>query len=577
MKKFFAKFLTILLTMTIFLSVGECREFVFVVNSSQTMNAADPQKKIFEGVAWSIANLQGDDEAAVISFSDTPTILRPLSKISAETNKIFPANYSGNSNAGDALLSAVDMLSPKFYEEKNIIFITDGEISLEDNEKTSRSLEKFQDGLQQANWAKMKVFILNLRADAPKNFKSYAELATEIPIPHTELLTALRNVIYDDFHNPHLTLPVENKKFTAEVPLTSFDKIKFFLLSTNSGTANLKNASKKLGGNFIQIFEVNSPQTNKFDFEINYPQNSGLTLDAVPSVEGILLTEVETHIFSANKLKITPVYKNNPAEKIFADNFFENKPVRVQINDAEITAVVKGGEIEVDLPSGEEIFLQKVFFEDLGVEYSGENSATIHLEGMNYFVLILAGLAILTILILSYFLQKKNQPQQEEIAKPTAEITKVEKISEVKKVSTPAKVAEESLTDDFREVPEKVSDKKLSYAGKLVIYVTKTLSDEDIAPREFNLFRFGGGEITLQKILSECNILDKVQEIGDIIITPSKRGIFLENDSDSTILKRGNLIERGRKIEIFYEDSLSITSADENSEIILRYKSLKPN
>ena len=552
MKKFFAKFLTILLTMTIFLSVGECREFVFVVNSGQTMNAADPQKKIFEGVAWSIANLQGDDEAAVISFSDTPTVLRPLSKISAETNKIFPANYSGNSNAGDALLSAVDMLSPKFDAEKNIIFITDGEISLEDNEKTSRSLEKFQDGLQQANWAKMNVFILNLRADAPKNFKSYAELATEIPIPHTELLTALRNVIYDDFHNPHLTLPVENKNFSTEVPLTSFDKIKFLLLSTNSGTANLKNASKKLGGNFIQIFEVNSPQTNKFDFEINYPQNSGLTLDAVPSVEGILLTEAETHIFSANKLKITPVYKNNPAEKIFADNFFENKPVRVKINGTELNAVVSGGDIEVALPNGEEIFLQN-------------------------FVLILAGLAILTILILSYFLQKKNQPQQEEIAKPTAEITKVEKVSDVKKVSTPAKVAEESLTDDFREVPEKISDKKLSYAGKLIIYLTKTLSDEDIAPREFNLFRFGGGEITLQKILSECNISDKVQEIGDIIISPSKRGIFLENDSDSTILKRGNLIERGRKIEIFYEDSLSITSADENSEIILRYKSLKPN
>ena len=542
MKNFFAKFLTVLMTMTIFLSIGECREFVFVVNSGQTMNAADPQKKIFEGVAWSIANLHDDDEAAIISFSDAPTVLRPLSKISNATNKIFPANYSGNSNAGDALLSAVDMLSPKFDEEKNIIFITDGEISLEDNEKTSRSLEKFHDGLQQANWAKMKVFILNLRTDAPKNFKSYAELATEIPIPHTELLTALRNVIYDDFHNPHLTLPVENKNFTAEVPLTSFDKIKFFLLSANAGTANLKNASKKLGGNFTQIFEVNAPQTNKFDFEINYPQNSGLTLDAVPSVEGILLTEAETHIFSANKLKITPVYKNNSAEKIFADNFFENKPVRVKINDTEIQTFISGGEIQVDLPSGEEIFLQKVFFEDLGVEYSGENSATIHLEGVNYFVLILAGLAILTILILSYFLQKKNQPQQKEIAKPIEEIEKV---------------AEKNLTDDFVEVPEKNSDPKLSYAGKLVIYVTKTLAEEDIAPREFNLFRFGNGEIHLQKILSECNILDKVQDVGEIVISPSKRGIFLENNSDSTILKRGNLIERGRKIEIFYEDSLS--------------------
>ena len=495
MKKLFAKFLIFTLSAVMFLcnfiSVGECKEFVFVVNSAQSMQNADPQKRISESVAWAIANLDADDEAAVISYNDVPLTLRPLSKISTAPSKIFNLNYSGNSNAGDALFSAVDMLTPKFDEEKVIIFITDGEISLPDAAQTSRSIERFQQGLQQADWSKMKVFILNLRnSDAPKNYQSYANLATEIQVPHTELMTAMRNVIYDDFHSPHITLPVQNGNFSAEIPLTNFDKIKLFVLSANPGTANLQsfNNTKTFAGNFVNVFEINSPLTNKFDFVLNYPQATGLTLDAVPTVEGILQTEVETHLFSADTLTITPAYKNNPEEKIFADNFFENKPVRVKINDAEINSTVKGGVIQVDLPSGDKnISLQKIYFEDLGVNFTGENSAKITLPDNNYFAFILAGLAILAIVLLSFFLHDKSKHPEEKIitpaptTKPTLETPK----------QIPTKKIPEEVVELPAPTPEKIPDKKITYDGKLAIYVTKTANDEDIAPREFNLFRVG--------------------------------------------------------------------------------------
>jgi len=577
--KIFAKLLSFILLTAIFLcnfiSVGECREFVFVVNASQSMNNSDPQKKIAEGVAWSIANLNSDDEVAVISFNDVPLTLRPLTKVPAVPNKTFNLNYTGNSNAGDAIFSAVDMLADKFDTERNIIFITDGEIKLADDAQTSRSIEKFQQGLQQAGWSKMNVYIVNLRnSGTPQNYRSYSNLATEIQVPHTELLTALRNIVYDDFHAPHLTLPVQNGRFSTDIPLTHFDKIKLLVLSANPGSTTLENfnQTKTFGGNFVQIFEINSPQTNKFDFTLNYPQATGLTLDVVPYVEGILQTEIETHLFSADTLTITPTYKNNSAEKIFADNFFENKSVRVLINDKEIKSAVKGGIIQVDLPSGEKnISLQKVYFDDLGVEFGGETSASITLPDDSYVVLIFAGLAIAAIIILSYLLHNKETPKPEEkITQPPAPVQKVEKAPEITEIALPEEVLKSTKSKEQAK-------EQSNYNGKLAIYVTKTANDEDVAPREFNLFRFGKGIMPLIEILAECKVAEHFQNIGDIFISPSKHGIYLANNSDSTILKRGHLIERGKQTELYYEDSISIATPDEQAELILRYKSLKPN
>lgn len=261
------------------------------------MNDSDPSHKVGESIAWAIANLRKDDEVGIITFKDSPQVVRQLSAVNSVPNKIFNLEYSGRSDAGDALLTAVDMLTPKFNTERNIIFIGNGEISLADDLQTLQSVKNFQAGLEQASWANISVFIINLRYSGnPANYHSFSDFAKkEIPIPHTELMTTLRTIFHNDFKSPFKNLfesiPSE-KNLSVKIPdLSSSERIKLFLISSGPGTATLENSSEissAISGKYINIFEISSMTANSFDFKIDYPPNTALTLDALVEVNGTL-------------------------------------------------------------------------------------------------------------------------------------------------------------------------------------------------------------------------------------------------------------------------------------------------
>ena len=280
-----------------------------------------------------------------------------------------------------------------------------------------------------------------------------------------------------------------------------------------------------------------------------------MTVDAKIEVSGSLQTEL-----SFDTLKITPA--DNNGKNFLADKFFNDKPVRVKINDKIFNSKVSDGSIEIDVSDeAEKISLQKVFFSDLGILFFGNDTAEINLSN-EYLPYILAGLAILLIIIL-FLRQKKlaNQPKKaEEETQPTL----------TKKIAEPIKKFP-------KQIVSATEIKKISYNGKLAIYVTKTASEEEISPREFNLFRVNAAEINLHEILQKCNIEEDFAGVENIIITPTNRGIIIANNSDCTIIKRNNLIERGRQTEMYYNDSINIATEDETAELILMYKSLKPN
>ena len=566
------KFLLTLIIFLNFFSVGECKDFVFVTSSSQSMNFSDPSQKVGESVDWFIENLSADDEVGIITFDDSVKILRPLSKISENPQKFFKLNYTGESNAGDAILSAVDMLTPKFHEEKNIIFIGNGEIFCENQTKTLQSLKNFQNAVEHAKWQNISVYILNLRYNGnPENYHSFSNFAKEIPIPHTELFTTLRTILHNDFHTPNLNFYeeiVQEKNLSATIPVNNAKNIKFFLISSNPGNATAENISKTFNGNFVKTFATDSARKN-FEIEVNYPPQTALTLDAIIEVEGTLQKNP-----SSDSLEIIPI--DSTGENIFADNFFENKSVRVKINDKIFDTKIHDGEMEIDLSDeGKNISLQKVFFEDLGIVFHGDDTAEIILPDNNFLPYVLAAAAICVILFLA-FRKKKIAEKQQEIK------TSTENSAEIS-TETPPEVPKKKITllpKPIKEkiLPEKVEEiKKFPFNGKFAIYFTKSTQEEEIEPREFNLFRVKGEYINLLEILASCNIEEKFLGADKIFFTPSKKGIFLKNNSDCTILKRNNLVERGREIEIFYNDSINIESEDEVCEFILMYKSLKPS
>lgn len=542
-----------------YISSGECREVVFVLNSGQSMNTSDPFRVAPESIVWATQNFSSEDEVGIITFKDEANVIRPLSKVGDNPDQNFFIDYYGQSNAGAGILTAIDMLTPKFNTERHIIFITDGEIT------DAQSMQNFKAGLKQAQWLGISVYLVDLRHNVdPKNYREY-DAVKILPINYNELLTTIRTILQGDFKTSHISLPTNNLTngtLNFEVPITSFERIKLTLFSTKSGTAYLKNIppNNSFQGNFVKIFDINSPQSNKFEIDINYPQNSGLTLDVVPTVAGTLQTTSETKFLIKDILKITPVYKKHLDKKILGDKFFNGKQINLQINDKNVVGVIENGVIQIPLDDlDENLSMQKIHFEDVGIIFDGDDKAQIVAPKSHYGAWLLTLAGILILFFLTWQIYKKRK----------AALRHVENTAEI--------LAESKKTLPMLEETSKFKkNSAVSYKGKLLLYATKIVEDEYIEPREFNLFRMNADKIPLSYILEKCGITGIFPNAKNIFIRPDNREILIENNSDCTITKRNVIVEKGGKVELYYNDSVNIASKDETEELIVVYRSLKP-
>lgn len=554
--------LLLFLACTIFLPRGECREFIFVVNTGQSMNASDPLHVVQDSLTWSLANFSDEDEVAVIAFKSVPLVVRPLSKIGDEPITPMSFSYSGESNAGDALLMAINMFKRDYGVERNIIVISNGEIALKDSAATLKSWEDFNACLQQAKWLGISVYVVKLRYfGAPQNYHSFAHDAKEMPGDWLDLMTTLRTLMFDTFHSPHMQLPLseaDQGKFFCEVPLASAKRLKFFLLSSNRGKAHLSGKlDETIDRGFAKMFTIDEPTANVFELNTNYPQGTGLTLDVVAEVEGNVQTEVRTSTFAPSVLEITPVHNDEAAEKIFANNFFDGKPVRVKVDGKIIKAAIHNGTISVELDDvGNEVHLQKVFFEDLGLKFIGEDSAQLDVSNrLIYLTWFLALVGVAVIGALSYLLIRKNRRQL---------------------IHSPKGIAVKRITPSPSKTIHPPRDKNFLYKGELIVSVMKCPSADYIEPRTFNLFRHNAEPIDLPAILKACGIDFDAKAFSGITFSPSANGVFVENDSDCTLVKMNRQIVRGTYAELEHADSVDAATADRSAELFVTYRSLKP-
>ena len=563
MKYFRNKLVPFLLMMILnffcYISSGECREVVFVLNSGQSMNTSDPFRVAPESIVWALQNFSSEDEVGVVTFNDEANVIRPLAKIENNSAQNFIINYSGRSNAGAGILTAIDMLTPKFNTERHIIFITDGEIT------DAQSMQNFKAGLKQAQWLGISIYLVDLRHNVdPKNYREY-DAVKILPINYNELLTTIRTILQGDFKASHISLPTgnfTNGTLNFEVPITSIKRVKISLFSSKAGTAYLENIqpNNSFQGDFVKIFDIDSPQSSEFEIDINYPQNSGLTLDVVPTVAGTLQTTSATKFLIKDILKITPIYKEKLDSKILGNRFFDGKQINLQINDKNVVGVIENGDIQIPLDDlDENLSLQKIHFEDVGIIFDGDDTAKIVAPKTHYGAWLLTLAGILIISFLTWRIYKKRK----------AAVRKFENAAEILTES-------EKTLPMLEESPKFNRNSAVSYKGKLVLYATKIAEYENFAPREFNLLRMNADKISLSYILENCGITGIFPNAKYIFISPDNRGIFIENESDCTITKRNEIVEKGGKVELSYNDSVNIVSTNETEELIMVYRSLKP-
>ena len=294
----------------------------------------------------------------------------------------------------------------------------------------------------------------------------------------------------------------------------------------------------------------NAPFTaGRLEFSADYPPGTDIKLDAVPELDGTLRAEAEPAVWGrGGELRVTLVSRSDETRKLLGDKYFDGKTVHLKVNGEDIEGILKNGTITAQLPELEDAAdfatVEGICFEELGIRFLGTNMTKVPLERGGRWPMYAALFGIGVIALLLWLLRSKARKREERAALPPA---------------------------------GKALNPQTAYSGKLVLYITKTPDDTDLPPMEFNLFRQSRGqEITVEEVLKGCGVMLKFPGAEQIVLGPVRRGIYVRNQSDCTVTKRGNILLKDGTTELGSDERLHIAFADEVSEMIMIYKDLKP-
>lgn len=545
----------------------DAQAVVFLLDTSESMNESDPPKAAPDSVAVMAAALNPADSVGIICFNTESAVVRPLAPLGTEPPVLTDINYAGYTNTGAAASDALAMLEECPDKERRIVIVTDGEIMLPGADATLHSSQQFAADMERAAQSGIPVHILSL-ANGPsdRDYKLYAGYATWDTVPSDELILKSRELALQQFKPCSLEIPVAKETDTTgrilelkgANPLPGAQQITARITAANPGTITVNGTVSAPARS--HIIDLDGTKT-KWSIKADFPPDTRIKTDIRAKIDGRITGEAQKSRFSsAVDVLITPV-RNAATEESFLDSpVFEGKTVRLKLNGEECTGTVANGSIKVQLPhaQGDSIRAEDIRFEDLGFSFTGENAAVIpiHRPGFLSLLLTLLGVGIIGWLYRS-LRRKKEEPAQIVTAPPTAPRP------------TETKTTEKLIPPVSRPAAD-------HYDGKLDIYVTAAPIDEDIPPLEYNLFRAGGKPITLADIMDGTGLKIKFPGAENIIFSPGKRSLDVDNRSDATLTKRGNIILKGRKTDLSYDERIHIAFADEKSEMIVIYKSLKP-
>ena len=95
--------------------------------------------------------------------------------------------------------------------------------------------------------------------------------------------------------------------------------------------------------------------------------------------------------------------------------------------------------------------------------------------------------------------------------------------------------------------------------------------------RVLNLYRhLEHTALPLRRLFHECQLPDTLPGLDGLSVHPGKAGIWLDNDSQATLLKDGELILRGTSCFMGYDEPVQLSFGDEQLALTMVLKDLKP-
>jgi len=564
-------------------------EVVFMLDTSVSMNKQDKDKLAIDAIRQAFYSLPSNYKSGLIAYNTGIQMEIPFGTEQSQWDeKLDAIEYSGYTNAGEALKQAVKMFSTIEETDRYIIIVTDGEIDMPDSQQREESRLLYEKMAKEAKEKGIVIYIIasgNEWSETGAHIFDGAEL-TDGTIywegQSGSISEIMKRILYDRMNFPRSSVGTtkgNSGKLSMELPALGAEHARI-VLTAEQGIENISaeyaaEDGMIVNGKKFAVVDIEKPVRQKIEISYESADESGvevyLTVDYMAEIKAQITYRTEE--IETNKQKTKDVQAsfkhfadieiyisdtNGRNDNLWDDVYYEGRQIFFTVNGASESQNIRNGRIlysmQIDGLSQADLELDSnnlserfIIQQPYTIAFSPPEDPVPEPDYLPLWIIV--GVLLLALIVILIILIKKNNATVIYMANSSGNEAKKEEI------------------------------KGCAYTGKLNMYVIQTPTGQDVAPQTYRLFGRQNIRITLSQILNSCGI--KFGKIGAEDISfyagPDKSLIVMDQSEKCTVLRGTEILKKGMGYPVYYNGKLTVTFEDGITEMEIHYKNLKPS
>lgn len=555
------------------------REIVIVMDCSKSMEDVDSQYLVFDFVKGLAAALPQNCRMGFVAYNNEVCASLPLGSGCTEIEDTLGGlRYRQYGNAGAGMEAAVALFGDS-QAEKSVILISDGEIMMNTGEGTEESVRAFDQAVAAAEGRGIKVDVMAVGGLIQKGYTVYSaaeDTGGQLyeAVDTDELSSYIDKYLFEEwgYRGSHIgKMDGTSAELTVSLPDCLMENAKILLIGKQQNenlTIHCEAGQIDVHkGRKYTVVDVSAPVSK--DISIQMVSDQTMQIDAYLFAEYAYSIDAGyTYLENVQTVRIWAELMDSTGNSLLDGHLGEEEGMELYLDGEKVNYEITEGRAWFDKiysqSSTDETKFQiqiEVRFVDPVGNYYGPQSVQKQIiipvaaeeePDIDWFfwsVIAVFITAVTAVFCISY----SRRRRQHTISRQMVDLGAVEPL-------------------------EKAAPKS-DFTGKIVVYVIHNKNDIDYPPESINLFaRCRRESITLEWILDTCNLPLDLKGAEKIIFKPGEdRSLVVKNNSRASVLIGRALLTRGQSYNLYYHEKVTFIFDQEDAEIEVHYKDLKPN
>lgn len=540
-------------------------QIIFLLDASKSMEESGQWESAIDSAILISSVLPEKYETALVVYNTEVVAALDFGDVTADKKaQLENLELKGYTNPGNALRAVIGMFREGGDTKKHVLFFSDGEISMQDEEATQAAVLEYGQAVQRSLERNIILdMILFSKEGIQEQISSGAELTSGLVIRQEENTTieqAAVQYLFDDLGLEKIELgasQADAESLEVDLGGCSMRSAKV-LLEAESEIEDVH-----ISG---QCEELSMIQGKRFAAAVlQEPLGDQALLDYTLSDRGkihiYLVREYELEVRDKSRylpeeknMLITVDIRDHRGTKLL-ENPDAEKNVEVSLDGKAVNYKIKDGVMQIRKPMTEtkKAVLSVDFGKMNSVIHCKNREREIELvvpeEEPDYTILwiVLAGLGLM-IALLIYLREREKQKKNGE--------------------------------DGEEEIRKKEDEKSYlgyEFSGQIKIYVLKN-QEEDTAPCSLRLYGRGKKSFSFDWVKDCCGICTALKDADKIRFYGGKNHtLCIKNHGYATIMKGNEIFRMEKKYNLSYGEKILFVFNNGEVEIELHYKNMKPS